>query len=251
MTTLADTYTNAAGLRTALRDAVGHPNQTVLLPDGTVDNALKAALDEFNPDFPLVTIGSFTTVAAQQAYSPLPDSAYGIRRVYWVQGCPEASSEWQAFMSILDPLMGPIPGAPIDELGTRTPVEPARVMALLRQQAWMRKFAAKGASIVERTIYLDPIPTSAQTVIFSYYGPRYATALSVRQEDSRSFFALVEAKLHSRLAGGAGAVSEVRDTNEGTAIRTEAPAHHLRLAQQAMARYKLSRPPPAPANVFP
>lgn len=254
MATLADSYTNLAGLQAALRDAVGHPDQTVLLPDRTVNNALQAALDEFNADRPLLSVASFSTVIGQQAYNPLPSAAYGFRRVYWLGSCEGREPEWQLLVQTLNPFFGTsetLEGLPVDELGTRLPIEPARVMALLRQEAWLRKLSGKGASIIEKTVYLDPIPRKVETVIFTWHGPRFTTALAVADQYRKPFLALVEGKLHQRLATGAGAVSDVKDANEGTSIITLAPAHHLKRAGECRVEYKASLPPPLPPNAFP
>lgn len=252
MATLADSYTNLAGLRTALRDAVGHPDQTVLLPDRTVDNALQAALDELNADFALISVGSFSTVADQQAYSPLPSTAYGIRKVYWIGACEGNRAEWSLLLQSVNPLFeAAVVSTVIDERGTRLPVEPAQVMALIRREAWMKQMGGRGVSIVEKTVYLDPIPSRVETVIFTYHGPRFATALLVADGYRKSFLALAEHKLHARLAVGAGGVSDVKDANEGTSITTVSPQHHLRRAEQCRQEYKATRPPPSLPNAFP
>lgn len=247
MPTLADSYTNAAGLRTALRNAVGHPNQTVLITDGTVDTACQQALDKLNADYPLVTLGTFATVSGQQAYSPLPASAYGFRRVYWplTCGCPGWDG-YQNLLGTLDTLLGPI-----DEHGTRTPTEPAAVAAFLRQQSWLRGFSAAGSAVVERTVYLDPIPASVQTVPFTYHSARYASFLAVADGDRQRFLDLVKHYIHAGLSAGAGAIESVEDTGEGTVIKTSAPERHEKLARAALASYQRSRPPIRPVGSFP
>ena len=255
MPTLADSYSTVPGLRAALRDAVGHPDQTVLLPDRSVDNACQRALDQLNADRPLVSLGTFATSAGVQTYSPLPSTAYGFRRVYWPLGdgtcSPEFFGQYQSLLAIIDPMMGPVPGAVIDEAGTRTAVEPAMVMEVIRQKSWMRHLTTSGASIRERVVYLDPAPSAVLTVIFTYHAPRYSTVLDVADGDRQRFLDLAEHFLHTRLSVGAGAVDAVDDTNEGTSITTAAAKHHLAQARTSLLAYKRNRPPIPPISSFP
>jgi hypothetical protein len=249
--TLADSYTNAAGLRTALRDAVGHPDQTVLLPDRTVDNACQRALDRLNADRPTITVATFATVASQQAYTPLPAAAYGFRRVYWpLTECETSWSQWQGLLGQLSPFLPLVPDI-LDESGTVSPAEPAEGVAVLRQHQWMRKLRGGGASFVERAVYLDPVPASVRTVVYTYHGPRYASFLTVADGDRQRFLDLAEHFLHARLAVGAGAVTDVQDDNEGTSISTDAAAQHDKAARYSLRSYRENRSIIIPSNAFP
>ena len=251
MATLADSYTNLAGLRTALREAVGHPDQTVLLQDSTVDHAATRALDKLNSDRPLVSIATFATVSGQQAYSPLPATAYGFRRVYWpLSECGCLAWQWNSLIAELSPF-APFVVDVLDEAGTISPIEPAEVVAVLRQHQWLRKLRGGGASFVERAVYLDPVPGSAQTVVYTYHGPRFATVMSVADGDRQRFLDLAEHYLHTRLSVGAGAVDHVGDTNEGTSITTSAAAHHRLAARASLKSYQQNRAPIIPPNSSP
>jgi hypothetical protein len=240
MATMTDTYGADADIRDMLRESVGHPNQTVLLPDSTVSRVMLRALDKLNVDVAALNIGVFTTVADQQVYSPLGATGYTIRRVYWPsdeacasrldsQGAPTGFEEFTL---------------PIDDFGTRVLPDPASVIVVARRYAWLRSLSAKGAVVVEKSVYLDPIPsTSGKSVMFSYLGRRFATVGAVADNYREPYILLCESYLHERLASGAGAVSRVTDDDQGTSIETKQGAHALELSRRKLEAYRESLPP--------
>lgn len=243
MPTLADTVGNAAAIRAELRALVGHAADTVLCPDATVDAALRRALTTLNGLRPIVGIGTFTTVAGQQKYTPAPSGAFMIRRAWWpLEGC----SEYGGFLEALDEYLG----QPIDEEGTRTTLEPAAVEALIRVESYLRHRLRGRAHVQEESgtwcVRLDPAPTRAgDTVTFTYSAARYSSAGAVTDVDAERFWTAAEMHLHKALSAGAGGVAEVRDETEGVTIRTDAAKHHLELYKDARARLNRMAPPPA------
>jgi len=233
MGTLAVDVGNAAAIRAALRRAVGYGTDTVLVTDAACDDAIREALRRVNTMRPAIGVGTFTTVADQQTYTPLPSGAYGIRNVYWPR---EATCAGQAlggnaaYAGLLGDLDAYL-GQPIDEDGTRTIIDPAAVMQLARSATWLRRMLG-GATVVRdrSTVYLIPTPTTAVTVVFTYHGPRFTTAGDIGDEDAGAFWAAAEVHMHRMLAAGAGGVSQVQDTTEGTSITLKSPEHHMKLA---------------------
>lgn len=238
MATITEVYGNAAAVRSMFRNAVGHPDQTVLLEDDTVDQALARALAKLNVDQPLISIGTFPTVKDQQIYTPLPAGAYRLRRVLWpISG--GSCVPWEPMMS-----------SPIDEAGTRTLSEPFSVFGVLQQSAWLRKLSPTGATILVGSVYLNPVPSKAGVLVpFSYELPRYASAGLIQDAHQEAFITLAEHYLHERLGSGAGAVTAVVD--EGITVTTKQPEHHMKQAEAKLRKYISMQPPPAYPSAFP
>lgn len=240
MATLSDIIGATAALRTHLRSAVGYPTDTVLLPDSTVDAVIIDALMQVNRDYPTPTVGTFTTVADQQAYTPLPATAYGYRRVYWPTD-PLCSADHRRLGNELDPLLS----RPIDEHGTRLAVDPSLAMAALRRASWLRRLEASSARIVGLSVYLDPVPSATgTTVYFTYNDKTYSAAADVHERHVPAFLKWAEHRLHERLAGGAGGVERVRDLAEGTDVVLRSPQFHADRAASARTEYHGMRPQP-------
>lgn len=239
---LSADYGNAAAIAAKLRRAVGYGTDTVLVTDALVNDAVIEALRAVNQQRPAIGVGTFVTVADQQAYSPLPAGAYGIRNVYWPSDTL-CTPQYTGLVDALDQVLG----EPIDEQGTRTAIDPAAVAVLARQGAWMRRQLGGTARVVDgATVYLMPVPTtSGRAVIFTYHGPRYTSAGNVGDKDAKAFFAAAEAELHRALAVGAGAVASVSDTTEGTSIRFLGPEHHLEMAARRQRDFEALSLPPA------
>src|SRR3990172_1686215 len=177
MTTLADIYTNQAGLRDELRAAVGYPNDSVLTPDASVDGVFIRALRRLNDMIPLLGIGVFPTV--------------------------------------------------VDQLGTKTLLEPAQILAVKRQWAWLRKLTEVAAQVIENEVYLVPIPgADGIDVYFTYDTDRYATSLEVDVCWATAFWAAAESEMHRRVAAGAGGVDSLTDPVTGSRITLASPKHH-------------------------
>lgn len=234
MGTLASEVGNAAAIRAALRRAVGYGTDTVLVTDALCDDAIREALRRVNTQRPAIGVGTFVTVADQQTYSPLPSGAYAVRNVYWPRegDCSGfvGLGEYGGLLADLDAYLG----QPIDELGTRTIIDPAAVMVLQRSASWLRRLLGGGCRVLNRTtVYLLPTPTtSGRSVVFTYSGPRYSSAGEVGDADGPAFWAAAEVILHRALSAGAGGVSQVQDTTEGTSITLKSPEHHMELARR-------------------
>lgn len=233
---------NAAAIRAKLRRAVGYGTDTVLVTDALCDDAVLDALQALNTMRPAIGVGTFQTVADQQIYEPLPAGAYGLRNVFWPID-DLCSPQYSGLVDALDQQLG----EPIDEQGTRTVLDPEVVAVLARRGAWLRRMLGGTVRVVDGTrAYLIPVPsTSGKTVIFTYHGPRYASAGAVGDLDARRFWAAAEAALHRALAVGAGAVASVSDTTEGTSIRFLGPEHHLAMAERRQAEFERLQLPPA------
>jgi hypothetical protein len=243
MSTLADTVGDAAAIRDELRALVGYSTDTVLCPDALCDAAIRRALDTLNGLRPAIGLGYFSTVADQQAYTPLPAGAYRIRQAWWPNDttCPEVTQ--------LTDSLAPYFGEPIDEFGTYTTLEPAAVEAFVRVQSYLRRRLYGRAYVTEEssvwTVRLDPVPSSAgDTVFFSYSTPRYASAGVVTTQDAERFWTAAEMHMHKALSAGAGGVTDVEDPTEGVRISTRAPVNHLELYRDARVRLNRMAPPP-------
>lgn len=237
MTTLADIYTNQAGLRDELRAAVGYPNDSVLTPDASVDGVFIRALRRLNDMIPLLGIGVFPTVADQQVYSPLAGTGCRLRKAWWPNGSDvgiSCSSDLLLMASALGPFFGPV----IDQMGTKTLLEPAQILAVKRQWAWLRKLTEVAAQVIENEVYLVPIPgADGIDVYFTYDTDRYATSLEVDVCWATAFWAAAESEMHRRLAAGAGGVDSLTDPVTGSRITLASPKHHLTLTKQADERF--------------
>lgn len=245
--TLSDRYPSDEALYAALRRLVGHSNDTVLLSDDLLEDALYRALDTFNADFALVNVGTFTTTQDVQTYTPAPAGAFALRNVYWPLSleCSNLSNE---FFDELSPLLGRV----IDEIGTRTLEDPSRLIDLERRAQWARALVGAGAETSGLTTYLNPVPTrSGDTVFFSYYMARFSTWGAVEVPYLSGYLNLVESTVHEALANGPGAILRVDDTNEGVTLTTNQSAQHASSAKRLRTSYLRSVPPPRSSRSFP
>ena len=245
--TLSDRYPTDDAIYAMLRRQVGHSNDTVLLSDELLEDALYRALDTFNGDFPLVSVGTFTTTVDVQAYTPAPTGAYALRNVYWPISS-ECGDEAEAFYNDLQPLLGNV----IDEIGTRTLDDPSRLIDLERRSQWTRALMGEGAETAGMTVYLNPVPKrSGKTVFFSYYTARFTTWSAVAVPYLRGFLNLVESIIHETLANGPGAITRIDDTNEGVTLTTNQSAQHASSAARLRTSYRRGIPPPRSPRAFP
>lgn len=219
MATLASVYGNQAALRTALRTFCGV--DAAAMDDAACDLFLTTALARVNATCPLLGIGSFPTVSGQQVYSPLPAEGYSIRQAWWCDwadlvlgGDPVALRSW---VVQLDARFG----QPIDDLGTRTALDPATVEIVLRQAEQVQRWIGTGFATVNNglDIYLGPPPWDVRTVYFSYTGDRFASVGVVTTPYFDGFWAAAMAAALNALSTGALSVTEVHDSQEGTTIR--------------------------------
>ncbi|MCP4741484.1 MAG: hypothetical protein GY871_04540 [Actinomycetales bacterium] len=236
--TLADLFTNAAGFRDAMRDAVGYPENTVNLPDTTIDTARKKAFSRLKRDFYAWTYASFSTVADQQSYSPLPSGGIAIKRVFWPIPAL-CRNEWNTFEGRLFEY-----SEVTDESGYRMVRDPMPIILGQRNAKLLRDAMPAGAHIVDKeVVYLDPVPSAVTTVWFSYTYARWSDYLDVDGSALDAFQDLVEAMLHERLSAGSAAITQLDDRQEGSSVHMRSPQHHMELSKQKMVDYQGARPP--------
>lgn len=219
MSTLA---TEATALGTTLVDwlrSVCGVDSTAL-SDLQANIALRTAMQRINATCPLLGIGSFPTVSGTQKYSPLPAGGYCIRQAWWTDWNNLAYGEdllgLQMWLTQLDARFG----QPIDDLGTRTAIDPATVDIVLRQAEQVQRWIGTGFAVVNNglDIYLGPVPTDVRNVYFSYTGDRFAAVGDVTTNYFEAFWAAAMAAALGALSTGALSVTRVEDSQEGTAI---------------------------------
>jgi len=242
MALLSISYGGNTELAARFRNAVGLPDDAVLLPEDSIVEAMKAAWNQFRRDFAVRAFGSFETNADTQAYSILPSNAIRVRRVWWPIPA-ECETQSNQTLRELDRYLTD----PINELGTRVLRDPSLIGIMHRHLSWLKRFSPGGAELLNKsTVYLDPVPTTVKTVWFEYLDQPAVSYLSLEEEDAEPFFDLVEAKLHERLSTGAGAITGIRDLEEGTWVSTEAAKRHAEMAVRKKVAYDAAVPPPIP-----
>ncbi len=218
MATLAQVVGNQAALRTWLRTLCGV--DAAAMPDAACDQFLTTALQRINAMDPLLGIGSFSTVADQQKYSPAPAGAYFLRQAWWCDpqllgwgNTPAAINTWLT-------QLGAAFGQPIDELGTRTALDPATVAIVLRQSEQVQRWIGTAFAVVNNgaDIYLSPVPHDVRTVYFSYTAERFASVGAVTTPYFDAFWWAAQAAALGAYTVGAGSVTNVTDNQEGTSI---------------------------------
>ena len=147
------------------------------LPDATANIHLRAAMQRINAMDPLLGIGSFSTVADQQKYSPAPAGASssgrrgGATRRFWPpRQHPAAINTW------LTQLSAPRSGSP-----STNPVREPRSTrhgrhraAPVRAGPAVDRHRVRRGEQTARTFYLSPVPHDVRTVYFSYTAERFA-----------------------------------------------------------------------------
>lgn len=224
MSTLTTRVGNQAALRERLRILCGYAGDLVMMPDASCDAYLDTALDRINAADPLLGIGSFPTVDGTQLYTPLPAGGYFIRQAWW-PNCSdlawgESALGLRNWLTELDARFG----QPIDELGTRTALDPGTVSIVLRKSEQVQRWLSSSFAAVNngRDVYLGPVPSSVVTVYFSYTKDRFAAVGDVTLPYFDAFWIAAQAAALAGVATGAGAVTHVADTQEGTSITLNA-----------------------------
>lgn len=228
-------------IRAELRQRLGYTNDTVLLPDpadtsalfpaeSPLDVALRDALRAVNKHWPTYGVGSFQTVADQQAYTPLPAGGRELIEVFWSdQACDAALLRvWPtAVVSELETTLGDFVEG---EGGVRLTTSPSALTILQRQRSMLRRYFGRSSVITDRNrCYLIPTPSSAGTnVYFVYSENRFDTVDEVTDDISAladAFWAMAEYKGHTILGTGAGAVKKVTGP-DGTITEVDVMSHH-------------------------
>lgn len=245
--TLRERIGDTHALREYLRAAAGYPEDRVSVPDVTADGAILEGLDALNQHRPRVGIGTFQTVPGQQTYQPLPEGATGLRHVWWPLDRSPGVSSWQGWGHTLG-LLGQALGQPINEFGTRTSIEPSAVAILARERKALSRLVGEGVAYSNRdsseaTVYLMPTPAQVHTVAFSYNTTRYATAQDCEGKDIGLFLTIAEAAMHRRKGSGAGAITEIKDGELGTTIKTDSAKHHMAMYRELTERFHQMLPP--------
>lgn len=218
MATLATVVGNQAALRTWLRNLCGV--DAAAMSDAACDQFLTTALQRINAYDPLLGIGSFPTVADQQMYSPAPAGAFFIRQAWWCDLGILCWGENAAGINSWVTQLGAAFGQPIDDLGTRTALDPATVAIVLRKSEQVQRWIGTGFAVVNNgaDIYLSPVPGDVRNVYFSYTAERFATVGAVTTPYFDAFWWAAQAAALVPFSIGAGAVTNVTDNQEGTSI---------------------------------
>lgn len=232
--------------RAYLRRAVGHASDTALVSDALLDDCLNHALRETNQSFALFGFGSFTTVANQQEYVPLPALGYALTKVFWPSTCdyelPRAADN-----SVNQLLVSEV----VDEYGSRRTIEPSIVAGFYQNQEFFYRLFGNGGYIRNQTqIFLDPVPTSAVSVYFTFTKERYATIESIADIHVEPYYASALSALHEALAVGRGALTSASSAG-GVRMTTVAAAHHLKMADRMRDRFKSFLPVLKPGRNWP
>lgn len=239
-----------ATIRAELRQRVGYTTDTILLPnpaapatlspsESPLDIGMAAGLREVNKHFPTYGIGSFLTVADQQAYSILPVGAQEVVDVFWVDdACALVfAAQWPAALGAMSEALGMFSEA---EGGLWFSASPSAILIAQRHRAALEAaFGRRAVQTSRSTVYLIPTPSSAGTSVFFVYSTdRYDSPDEIDDNEPGIvdvFWARAEQKVHSILATGAGAVKRVRGP-DGTAVDMDVASHH-RAAQDAEQRF--------------
>jgi len=220
-------------LRAQLRLRAGFLNDTVLMPDpadpavlspgeSPLDIALADALRAVNRYWPRYSIGSFSTVANQQAYQPLPAGGREVVEVFWSEEACDAAlaNVWPAS---LQAELGELAGEVVEgEGGTRIAVLPGALTAFQRHRSTLERWFGRSAVRTDRdTVYLVPRPTTAGTSVYFVYAEDRFDAVGDVTDDlaevAEAFWCWAEHKTLGIAASGAGAVKRVRGP-DGTSV---------------------------------
>lgn len=238
-------------LRAELRVRLGYINDTIILPDPAVpaalspsetplDMALREALRAVNKHWPIYGIGSFVTVADQQAYQPLPGNGRALVDVFWSDAScsAEFAAAWPS--AVVGDLTAALGDVVEGEGGVRLSVQPHALAIMRRHRSTLERYFGRSKTITDRdTVYLSPRPSSAgTTVYFIFSQARFGDVDEVTDDIPElvdAFWARAEQKGHMVLGTGAGAVRRVRGP-DGTVVEVDVASHH-RAAADAEQRF--------------
>ncbi len=234
-------------LRGRLRRAVGHYDDTALVNNDLLNDCIAEALVKINQTFPLEGIGSFKTVANQQKYSPLANTSYALKKVYWPVGCNYIIPEdfrpyYRAYENT----------EMIDEYGSRRVLEPSIVVGMNQVVEFYSRLYDNGAyKLNEGDVYLDPKPTNADVdVYYTFFGQRYAAATDVEDIHEVPYIEYAKHLLHTTLSVGRGAVTSVNSAG-GVSMNTQASVRHKEAAEVCLEKFKTFLPPIKPTRSWP
>lgn len=227
MQTMADMVA-AAGttINEWVRTICGLAGDSDALSDLTCTLALVAATNRINAMDPLLGVGSFTTAAGTQSYTPdLGASGYQIRQAWW----PNCSGEGAADVFPVDPITGQpwnyaltaAFGQPIDELGTWTSLDPGVVGVVVRNRQSVERMIGMGSATVNNgtSVYLTPCPQhTGVSVYYTFTQRRFASASAVTEPYWQALQWAVISQVLSGYSVGAGSVKQVVDSQQGTSI---------------------------------
>jgi hypothetical protein len=175
----------------------------------------------------LVGIGSFSSVADQQKYTPLPADGTTLRRVYWPQECayvfPQPLGNFIEMLAVTEPT---------GVLNTRRLVDASIIIGIQQQQEFFKRTFGNGGNILNGVdVYLDPIPSDVVTVYFEYNAVRFPLSTDVDDEHTRAYYCAARQHVHEALSAGRGGLTSVSSAG-GVGMTTRSPQHHLELAQR-------------------
>jgi hypothetical protein len=218
-------------LRLKLRRKIGYSNDSTLVTDDMLSDALADATFQVNKHWPKVSISYFTTVSDQNRYTPLVSPKRRLRKVWWKQSCRDTNNipGWLEFEESVEFWTS------YEDMG-----DPSNDVALTRYLNMLDRYAGKNAYVTDvNEVYLRPAPTDTGTkVYYSYSEPRFATAADVTDDNPQwvdAFWAWAAYTMHGMLSGGDNAITEAEGA-DGTRIKKEGYKAH---AAQMKASYDL------------
>lgn len=236
-----------AAQRAYLKRAVGHGEDTALISDSLLDDCLNEALRQVNLTWFVKGVGSFNTVAEQQAYSPLQAGGYRLLRVYWPN---------QYGLCLPGELSGLVQRylltEAIDEFGVRRSYAPSLLIGFERQKEYFnRMFRESGGTIWDdNKVYLNPVPSGVQAVYFTFSEPRFGAVADVADQYADAYFCWAKKTLHESLGSGRGALESV-NSSAGVSMRTGARRSHLEMAKREYEKWRGLLPPIKPTRSLP
>ena len=235
------TLGTTAQIREKVRRRLGYAMNTTLLPDDTLDEILDDALRFLNKYWPSYVVGSFPTVADQQAYSPMPSTGQEIVKVFWT-ACACAAALADAWPSLY--AADYRDSFQTDEQGRTWSPDPSALLIARRYADTMRHTFGKEAVRWDyNSVYLVPPPsTSGTDVYYVYATDRFETVEDITTQVPtlvEAFWAAAMASGHGTLSTGAGAISKIEEP-DGTKVAIDV-AQHAKAATEATDRmYELT-----------
>ena len=219
----------------------------VAVSDAQANVYLRMAMQRINAAAPLVGIGTFNTVAGTQKYSPLAAGNYTIQQAWWCDPSlwlyGDSGLAYNAWMVQFNAAFG----QPIDDIGTRTALDPATVYIVLEKQQQVERWIGTNFAVVNNAadVYLSGPPRDVRAVYFSFTGPRFAIPGDVTTMYFDAFWWAVQSAALGAFAVGGGAVTQVVDSQEGTSISLNTGAASSKRAADAERAFlrALSVPP--------
>lgn len=231
----ADSATRLTNMRARLRRRVGQREDTALIADDDLDDALADALRQINKHWPVYNVGSFATVSGQQLYTGmLPAAGHELVDVFWSAAACEAVLI-NSFPALLDEQFASLMGG-VTEDGYRYAVTPSALTILQRHRSYLKRwFGQRGVETDRDSVYLVPPPgTDGTNVYFVYTADRFDAPENVTDdlgEAASAFWAWALKVLSEALAQGRNAITQAKGA-DGVTVTNNASLQALRMAER-------------------